>query len=219
VSLLISSAVYCQDKPSFVSLKGGVSIPVKPYSGKDLETGCFTTVGFNVGVEGAWYFLPYLGIGGQFGLNLHPVDVSTLGYEKVQDDPFLQDVTIRSDPYQLITSAAGIYAQWSFWKILSLHGKLLGGMMWAKTPYQLYKPTYFLTGPEYFEITPSKDRNLAGIIGAGLQVEASPCIAFRLEGEYAYSKMVFGFRTATTTRFEYKTITYVNTTLALIILL
>ena len=217
--ILMSSSAPAQKKYSFVSLKGGLSIPVGQYADKNLETGCFTELGFTVGIEGAWYFKPWLGVGGQFGLNLHPVDVSTLGWEKVQDDPFLQDVTIRSDPYQVITGTVGLFSRWNFWKMLSLHGKILGGMMWAKTPYQLYKPEYFLTGPEYFEITSSKDRNLAGIVGAGLQVDVSPCIAFRAEGEFTYSKMVFGFSTAGGPRYDYRTISFINTTLALIIIL
>jgi len=91
--------------------------------------------------------------------------------------------------------------------------------MWAKTPYQLYKPEYFMVGPEYFEITSSKDRNFAGIIGAGLQVDVSSCIAFRAEGEFQYSTMVFGFNTASETRYEHRTISYINTNLALIIIL
>ena len=103
--------------------------------------------------------------------------------------------------------------------MLSLHGKLLGGVMWAKTPYQLYKPEYFLVGPDYFEITSSKDRSPMILVGAGIQVEVSPCIAFRVEGEYQYSKLVFGFNSATGPRYEYRTISFVNTTLALIIIL
>lgn len=211
--------MFCQDKNSFVSLRGGVSIPVGQYSSNDLDNGCFTLPGFTTGVEGAWYFKPWLGIGGQFGLNFHPVDVSTLGYEKVNSDPFLEDVTIRSDPYQIITGTVGLFSNWKFWNIFSLHGKILGGVMWAKTPYQLYKPQYFLVGPEYFEITSSKDLNIALVTGAGIQVDVSPCIAFRIDAEYAYSKMVFGFKTATQTRYEYRNISYINTSLALIIVL
>ena len=106
---------------------------------------------------------------------------------------------------------------WSFWKFLSLQGKFLGGMMWAKTPYQLYKPTYFVIGPEYYEITSSKDRNFALNTGVGLQADISSCIALRVETDYTFSKMVFGFRTASETRYEYRNISYINTNLALII--
>jgi len=76
-----------------------------------------------------------------------------------------------------------------------------------------------MVGPKYFEFTSSKDRNLAGIIGAGIQVDVSSCIAFRAEGEFQFSKMVFGFNTASGPRYEHRTISYINTTLALIIIL
>jgi len=217
--ILVGNSAYTQNISSYVGLRGGLSIPIGQYKAKNLQNGCFTLPGFTVGVEGAWYFKHYLGIGGQFGFNLHPVDVSSLEYEKVINDPFLSDLTIRSDPYQIITAAVGLFSRWNFWKRLSLHGKLLGGMMWAKTPYQLYKPEYFMVGPKYFEITSSKDRNLAGIIGAGIQVDVSSCIAFRAEGEFQFSKMVFGFNTASGPRYEHRTISYINTTLALIIIL
>lgn len=208
-----------QSKGSFIGIKGGLSIPVGEYASTNLDNGCFTQLGFNVNAEGAWFFKNYLGIGGQFGFNLHPVNVGVLGWEKVQDDPFLQDLIIRSEPYQIITANIGFYSKWNFWKLMSLHGKLLGGMMWAKTPYQLYKPEYFLVGPEYFEITSSRDWNLMGLGGIGLQFDLSPCIALRLEGEYQFSKMIFGFTTASGIRYEYRNISFVNTTLGLIILL
>lgn len=208
-----------QSKGSFIGIKGGLSIPVGEYASTNLDNGCFTQLGFNVSAEGAWFFKNYLGIGGQFGFNLHPVNVGVLGWEKVQDDPFLQDLIIRSEPYQIITANIGFYSKWNFWKLMSLHGKLLGGMMWAKTPYQLYKPEYFLVGPEYFEITSSRDWNLMGLGGIGLQFDLSPCIALRLEGEYQFSKMIFGFTTASGIRYEYRNIGFVNTTLGLIIFL
>ena len=219
IFILVCNSAYTQDKSSYVGLRGGLSIPVGQYKAKDLQNGCFTQAGFNVGIEGAWYFKHYLGVGGQFGLNFHPVDVGSLGYKKVINDPFLADLTIRSEPYQIITAAAGLFSRWNFWKRLSLHGKFLGGMMWAKTPYQLYKPEYFIVGPEYFEITSSKDRNFAGIIGTGIQVDISPCIALRADGDFQFSKMVFGFNTASGPRYEHRTISYINTILALIIIL
>lgn len=217
ILILFSATANAQNKGSFIGIKGGASFPVGQYASTDLDKGCFTKTGFNAGIEGAWYFKPYLGVGGQFGYNLHTVDVGLLGYEKVKADQFLEDLTIRSDPYQIITGSVGLFSKWDFWKFLSLHGKMLGGMMWAKTPYQLYKPTYFQTGPEYYEITSSRDRNFMIEGGLGLQVNLSSCIGLRIEGEYVYSKMVFGFRTALGTRYDERVISFVNNSLALII--
>ncbi len=61
--------------------------------------------------------------------------------------------------------------------------------------------------------------NFALVTGAGIQVDVSPCISFRADAEYAYSKMVFGFNTATGARYENRVISYINTSLALIIVL
>ncbi len=219
IIIFISNSVNAQEKNYYIGLNSGLSIPIGQYKAKDLESGCFTQTGFTVGVEGAWYFINNLGVGGQFGFNLHPVDVGVLGYEKVINDPFLLDLIIRSDPYQIITGAIGLFYKWNFDKRLSLHGKILGGMMWAKTPYQLYKPEYFMVGPEYFEITSSKDNNLMGIAGAGIQVDISQCIALRVNGEFQYSKMVFGFQSASSTRYDHRTISFITTSLMLIFVL
>ncbi len=217
--LLSVMPVRAQNEGSYISLHSGLSIPVGEYKAKNLENGCFTLPGLNIGIEGSWYFKKHLGIGGQFGFNLHPVDVRALGYEKVNADPFLLDLTIRSEPYEIITGAAGLFAKWDLLKILSLSGKLLGGAMWVKTPYQLYKPQYFLTGPDYYEITSAKDRNLVVIIGTGVTINISSCIALQVGGEFLYSRMIFGFKTTSGIRYEYRKISFINTTLGLIIML
>ena len=76
-----------------------------------------------------------------------------------------------------------------------------------------------MVGPEYYEITSSKDNNLMGILGAGLQVDVSPCLAFRADGEFLYSSMIFGFNTASGIRYEDRTISIINISIALIIIL
>lgn len=217
--ILFGNSINAQNRDYFIGLRGGLSIPTGQYNEQSLQDGCFAQTGFNIGIEGAWYFKPYLGLGGQFGFNLNPVDVGSLGYEKVIDDPVLLDLYIRSDPYRIITSTIGLYFRWNLSNRLSFHSKLLGGMMWAQTPYQLYKPEYFIYGPSFFEITSSRDNNLMGLIGAGIQFDISPCIAIRAEGEFQYSEMVFGFKTSTGTRYDHRTISFFNTIIALIFVL
>lgn len=199
-----------QEKTSFVSLKAGASIPVGKYAAKNLDYGCFTTTGISFGLEGAWFFMPWLGVGGQYNLNFHPVDVGVLGWEKVQNDPFLVDVTIRSEAYRTMTFAIGLYGRWDIVKNLSLNGKVLGGAMMAQSPYQLYKPTYFLVQPKWFEITPSRDWNAAIIAGLGFQYDVSHCVGLKIDADYSYSKMVFSFSTGGGVRYEYRDISYIN---------
>lgn len=217
--LFLGIQSFSQDKNSFISLQGGGSFPVGNYASTNLDDGSFTTTGINVGIEGAWFFLPYLGVGGQLGINYHPVDVSSLGWEKVQANPFLQDLTIRSESYQIATGTIGLFGKWNFWNHLSLTGKVLGGMMWGKSPYQLYKPTYYQVEPKWYEITSATDYSATLVAGAGLRYDISGCIGLKIDADYTMGQMVYGFRTATSTRYDYRDITYINLSLGLVVIL
>ncbi|MCD4731253.1 MAG: hypothetical protein K8R74_11660 [Bacteroidales bacterium] len=206
-------SLQAQDKPSFVGIRSGVSIPFGKYHATTLDGGSFTLAGFNVSAEGAWFFKPKFGVGASVGLNFHPVDVYRLGWEKVQADPFLQDVFIRSDPYQIITAMAGFYTQLPIKGKFWFTGKLLGGLLYGKTPYQLYKPEYFLTGPEYYEITSSKDYKFSWQAGIGFRYDISPCFGLVFDTDIFYDKLVFGFNTANGVRYDEHIISFINTTL------
>lgn len=212
VSLFISYSLFslAQEKTSFISIKAGASIPVGKYSAKNLDYGCFTTTGIGFAVEGAWFFMPWLGVGGQLNINFHPVDVGVLGWEKVQNDPFLDDLTIRSESYRAMTLSVGMYGRWDIANRFSLNGKILGGTMLAQSPYQLYKPTYFLVEPKWYEITPSRDWNAAIVAGLGFQYDVSTCVGLKIDADYTFSKMVFAFSTANGIRYEYRDISYIN---------
>ena len=217
--LVAGQLLFSQGKQSWITLKGGASIPIGNYGGTNLDNSCFTQTGINIGFEGAWAILKNLGIGGQFGYNLHTVNVSTLGWEKVKADPFLEDLYIRSDPYRSITAMIGVYGNYNFWRNFQLSAKFLGGVMWMKSPYQLYKPQYFLVEPKWYEITSAGDYNIALAAGLGIQYNFSSCIGLKIEGEYNYSKMVFRFSTGNGIRNDYRNISFINTTLGLVILL
>ncbi len=202
-----------QDKPSFFGIRSGVSIPYGKYHATDLDGGSFTTTGFNVSAEGVWFFHPKFGIGASAGLNFHPVDVYRLGWEKVQEDPFLEDLYIRADPYMIITAMTGFYTQFPIVKKFSFTGKLLVGLLYGRTPYQLYKPEYFLVGPPYYEITSAVDYKFSWQAGIGFRYDISPCFGLVLDSDIFYDKLIFGFNTALGTRYDEHIISFINTTL------
>lgn len=206
-----------QEKHSFISLQSGVSIPVGKYSAYNLDESCFTTTGLNFNIEGAWFFKSWLGVGAQVGASFHPVDVSVLGYAKVLADPFVSDMSIRSDSYQMGTGTIGLFGRWDFLKNFSLQGKFLGGLMWGKTPYQLYKPEYFLVEPKWYEITPSQDYSFALTTGLAVQYDLSGCIGLKAGADYTFSKMEFGYTTATGIRYDKRDIGFINVDLAVVI--
>jgi hypothetical protein len=212
-AFLSSSFCLAQKKPSFFSVRAGTSIPYAEYCQKNMEKGSFTLTGANVSAEGAWFFMNKLGVGASAGVNLHPVDVGVLGWEKVQSDPFLSDVYIRSDPYLIITIMTGIYTQIPIKHKFHLTGKVIGGILWGKTPYQLYKPEYFITGPDYYEITSSVDWKISWQAGAGIRYDLSSCFGLVLDADILYDRLGFIFNSGSGSYTSNKTISFINTTL------
>ncbi|MBI9034577.1 MAG: hypothetical protein JEZ03_08925 [Bacteroidales bacterium] len=221
IILLLCIAVfgYSQEKPSFITIKTGASLPIMDYSANNLDNGSFTTTGFNLAIEGAWYFKPHWGIGLQSNLDFHPVDVGLLGWEKVKADPSMEDMYIRSEAYQLINLGLGIYTQWELWNNLSISGKIATGIMQAKTPWQYNKALLFMNVEQIYTITSSRDRSPFYQVGCGLQYQVNPCLALKVDGEFTYSKMKFGFTNSSGPYEKIRDISYINTNFGLIILL
>lgn len=200
-----------QQKPSFIAFQTGPSFPVGKFQSKKLPEGSFTQTGFSASLEGAWFFKSWLGAGGSAGVHFHPVDVRTLGYEKVVDDLFMNDVFIRSDPYRSYTLFAGLFFQFSLVQRLSLTCKALGGMMYTQSPYQLYKAEYEMLGEKWFEITSAGDFEGSFLAGAGLKYALKNCIGFSLNSEFTYNMMEFDFETSDgSIRTDKRVVSFVN---------
>jgi hypothetical protein len=127
----------------------------------------------------------------------------------------MEDVIIRSDPYRIITAMAGLTGQTFIAGKFYLTGKILCGLLYGQTPYQLYKPEYFMTGPEYFEITSAKDWKFSWQAGVGFRYDISPCFGLVFDSEIFYDKLTFGFVTADGQRNEEHVISFINTTLGI----
>ena len=194
-----------------ITEQAGISLPLGDYRLKSLSGGSFTLPGMTTTLEGAWYFLPPLGVGIYAGFHSHPVDVRSLGYEKVVDDPFLDDVTIRSDPYRVFNLLGGAFIDWKIYRGLSVTGKLMGGATYAKTPYQLYKAKYYLVGNKWFDITSAGDYEATFLIGTGLKYYWNDFLGVSLQSDFTYNAMEFDFMQSDgNLRTEYRKILFIN---------
>lgn len=209
--VLLTCSGITQVNPTFIGLKTGVSVPVGQFGGHDLVKGSFTQAGFQGAMEGAWFFKPWIGAGLHGFAALHPIDVGTLGYEKVIADPFMDDVTIRSEPFRTFGGYAGLFFHVLLVKNLSVTGKALGGMIYAKTPYQLYKAEYYLVGEQWFEITSAADYEASFLAGVGIRYDINKSTAFCLDTEFTWNKADFEFiTTGNDIRIEEKDISFLN---------
>ncbi len=215
--LLIQFNLFAGDGKSYIGLKGGVSFPMGEYSSQTLNKGSFTTTGFSMGVEGVWFFYKNFGAGLDFNFSLHPVDASALATATVIDDPVMEDLTIRSDPYNIKTYMVGIHYYIPITSKFNITPKIQSGIMYGRTPYQLYEAVYFMFGPRYFKITESRDHRFAvkGGINAGYNING--CINIGLNIDYTYSKLIFGFQTSSGLETRQRRIGYLDISVNLII--
>jgi len=198
-----------------LSLQSGVGIPLGGFASSDLSNSSFAQTGFGFGILAETSLTDHLSFGVQAALFLNPIDVSLLGYEKVQADPFLEDVRIRSEAFRTIPLLAG--PSFEFFKLnkLSLTAAVRAGVFFSSTPYQLYKPSYFLVGPSYYEITSSSDISFAYSAAAVFRYQTKSCVALKLISEWMYSKATYGFISASVLRTEERPISLLNVSLAL----
>ncbi len=214
--LLISEVLYPQKPLPLLHLGVGTSVPVLAYAAPSLEKGCFTTTGFAANVAVSTTLVGSWGLMATGGFYLHPVDVGYLGYEKVQSDPFLMDVTIRSEPYRLMSLMAGPMYRKHVGNGLNLQLAAMMGLFSSRTPHQIYKPQYFLVGPEFFEITSSLDRSFAWGAFASMSYAITPCYFIALETSFLQSNAAFQFYTGSgNLRTDHRTLSMLNIALAL----
>ena len=218
--VLFSLPALGQQKPSFFSIKGGVALPVGNFKAKNLNKGSFALPGTYMGAEGAWYFREHFGVGGEIGLEYNSIDASAEATAKVNADPFLTALTIRAESFQIFHGAVGLYTHWKLMRQLSFTAKILGGMIWSRTPYELDKPTYFGAGPDYYEITSSKDHRYFAEPGIGFQYRFNRSVGLSLSAEYITRNFYFGYYNADgSSKVENKQINLINTSLGLVIYL
>ncbi|MBW7848143.1 MAG: hypothetical protein H3C41_08695 [Bacteroidales bacterium] len=196
VVLLFFGSGRLQGQPTeaYVAFSGGLSIPLAAYSARQLPEGCFTMPGPEVVISAGIPLWRQFGAKAMAGYYIHPVDVSALGYQKLQADPFLSDLTIRSEPYRILAFMGGPFFQLHASRKLRLQGMPVAGWFSSRSPYQLHKTSYFMPGPAFYEITTSLDRSFAWGLSALCSYPVATCYEVGLSLDYLYTKAQFRFR-------------------------
>jgi hypothetical protein len=213
LSILIVTCVSAQEKSSFIGIQLGPSFPVGGFHTKQLPEGGFALTGLNTELEGAWFFRSWVGVGASFCMNLHPVDAGTLGNEKLKENEFLTSLIIRSNPYLSLALYPGLYFKFPVAPKFYITAKAAGGLMYAQTPYQLYKAEYYMIGKNWYEVTSAGDYEWSFLAGAGLRYDLNDLIGFTLQGDFTYNVMDFTFiSSGGTERTDEKVLSFVNLT-------
>jgi hypothetical protein len=210
IPIILALHGFGQSERFAFGIRSGLSLPVGAYAAKQLADGSFTLPGFAAVGEASLLVYQDFGLVLQGGVQFHPLDVGALGWAKVLDDPFLQDVYIRSEPYRIIHAVGGIDYRHKLGKGFILGTKALGGIFFSQTPFQVYRPTYFITGPDFFLITSASDRSFAYGAGLDISYQINDCLQLNLGTDYLRSRAAFGFISAGSQRVEWRNIVFLN---------
>ncbi len=213
--LLMFGSMSAQQHNLFLGIHGGPSFPLGKYHETSLDGGSFAITGYHITADGIWFFHSGFGLGISGSLQQHPVDVASLGYEELLADPFMQDVYIRSEAYLMITGMAGPWYRGDINEKLHYSARIMGGLLYGRTPWQLYKQEFFMVGLQYGEITSAKDWKWAGKAGFGLRYDLTPCFGILLDSEINYGALSFAFSSSSGTRIDDRKIFFLNTGLGL----
>ncbi len=208
---------YGQFLQTNLQIQSGISIPTGVFGGERLPESSFAQPGLSANVIIDVNIWKNWDLRLQSGLLLHSIDVGSLGREKVAADAFMEDVVIRSDPFRIIPVMAGpqftIFERSSF----SFQTQAQFGVFFSRTPYQLYKPTYFLVGPSYFEVTSASDISFAYGGGVSISYQTKSCVSIHLGAVWLHSEPVYGFISAGVLRNERRPVNLINTVLGITI--
>lgn len=210
ILILTTVILYPQSNKIYIDITAGATLPIGKYAAKNLATGSFTELGGNASIDISWMLKKPFGINATFSGIMNPVDVSTLGWAKVIADPFLSDVNIRSDPYLHFTVMLGPMYERHIYKNLSFQLGINAGVMKSNTPYQLYKPQYFMAGPQYYEITSAGAYSFALRVFIDLELKIRNSWSLIMQSAYTNSSPEFTFWTATEVRKEKKPVSFLN---------
>ena len=89
--------------------------------------------------------------------------------------------------------------------------------MMGKTPFQLYQPTYYMIGTQYYKITSSRAYGMVYKSGLSLKYDISKCIGIALHSEYTFSNLSFGFYNGPNIEYTEKKISFLDLGLALVV--
>ncbi|NCA84786.1 MAG: hypothetical protein EOM83_04340 [Clostridia bacterium] len=209
--LLITKPSASQENEQlWIGIRSGVSLPLGAYKNSPDEMGGFARAGFSVIAETAWFFSKHLGAGISASYNLHTVDVAALGRFRMNKDPFLSNIIIRSDPYLIITAMPGIYFRYPISTKFTATANLHVGLLYGRTPYQLFKPDYYLLPDTWQEKTSAQDYKFSWMAGVAVQYQATPCIGLVVAADVCADQLQFNFVTGSGERTDKLKMAFVN---------
>lgn len=208
ITTLCFNSIFARDWK--VAIKPAVSIPLGDFAAHQLHTGSFAETGFSGILELKHPVYKNWSLAAESGIALHAVNVSALGLVTVQNDPFMEDVYIRSEAIRQVFLLAGTSYAFKLVGLFTAEAGIKAGFLHSQTPYQLYKPRYFMTGPAYYEITSAKDYSAVFSAEIAVYYPINDCYEAGLNFQWMNASPEFGFHTSGGVRVDKRPVQMLN---------
>lgn len=207
-----NSNVLAQNAKKFnIRINTGPALALGQLASQHFDTGGYALSGNSSAAEGIWYFLPALGVGVTASATSFPFADGAYSHDKVDSDPFMETLYLKSDAYRVRTLTLGAYYRkhisGKFWAT----GKISGGLLWARTPDHLFSASYFTVPNKAYKITPSRSTKPTFQTGLACQYQLFEQVGLSLNADYTLSYSAFGFQSGKTFYVKKLTFSYLNT--------
>lgn len=187
----------------FMSLSMGASIPVGDFADTvDLYKSGFAGTNFVLNFDGAYFFLPYLGLGGTFSFGSNYGGGEDLQNKIKKEIPSkFPELSIPFNPEYNFN-----IGQWNYVNLMigpqisvllnniGLDFKALAGLSFITSPER--EVTLQLTDGEFTSSQENRQLNFGYILGSGFRFGVGRSTAIRLSADYFYSKSSFEIKNA-----------------------
>ena len=187
----------------FMSLSMGASIPVGDFADTvDLYKNGFAGTNFVLNFDGAYFFLPYLGLGGTFSFG------SNYGGGEDLQNKIKKEISLKFPELSVPFEPEYNFniGQWNYVNLMvgpqisillnniGLDFKVLGGLSFITSPDR--EVTLQLTNGEFSSYQENRQLNFGYILGSGFRFGVGRSTAIRLSADYFYSKSSFEIKNA-----------------------
>jgi hypothetical protein len=194
IVLLICSIpllVLPQNKNNYAGLRIGPAFPFGEFSSTEAN-GAYAAGGYSVALEGGWFLNQKIGIGISVSEQVYPFRTAPYMANYLAGDPFTSHIEMKADPYETRNYLAGGLYRIPLSKKFSSQLKLMGGILWARTPSK-FIGVETDAGMIYFWKTAAISRQLSALGGVSVQYKLFDHVELASDFNFSYAESGFTF--------------------------
>jgi len=200
-----------QEQRFNIGIRYGYSLPMGQFASHEYkrdgkEYGAYALLGSTFSAEGIGYVVNRIGIAANASVAYYPIAAGYYLEDKDADDPAAVNFRMKTGPFEVWTFMAGVLYKLPVSEKSCFTFKGLSGILWAKSPDQLYAANYFGIGEFVWTKTSASSTSFSLLGGSAFNYKLFPNVELNLCAEFTYASSKFSFWDANFTVINERTI-------------